>query len=60
MKKVRGNSVFMNLCVVWVKAQNTAKEKPNISEQMTQVVIADGDAGGLAKSGGETHGCDFH
>ena len=49
----------LSLYVVWVKAHNTAKEKPNMSEQMTQVVIADVKAGELAVSGAETRGCDF-
>ena len=49
----------LSLYVVWVKTHTTAKEKPNMSEEMRQVVIADGKTGELAESGAETHGCDF-
>ena len=43
----------------WVEAHTTANEKPSKSEQMRQVVIADGEAGELAKSGTGVHGWDF-
>ena len=49
----------LSLQVVWVKAHNRAKEKASMSEEMRQVVIADGKTGELAESGAETHGCDF-
>ena len=42
---------MLRLNVDWVEAHTTANEKPNMSEQMRQVAIADGEAGELAKSG---------
>ena len=50
---------MLRLNVAWVEAHTTANEKPNKSEQMRQVVIADGEAGELAKSGTGAHGWDF-